>query len=380
MQTKTLPISIPTKIIGPIKMNYLNKILDINVPVSTIETPLFYSIDRGATVSQQIKNGFCVTVETNLMTRSIILEANSAKNAIFIKYEIEKMHDEIDKIVQTTSRFTKLINTDIITVAKLLYIRFSMDTDQASGHNMTTKAANLIIKFLLAKFELKYISISANICTDKKVSSINSIKGRGKKCIVDAIISRDVCQKILKTTPEKIVELNNKKNLIGSIISGSICSANAHFANILAAIYLSTGQDIANIVEGSQGITYAELTEKENLNCENENQNCNCIKQNCNCINLDHVNNDCINSRKNCYNLYFSVTIPNVIVGTIGNGKDADYAVKNLQLLGCHNDSEKLAAVIACAVCCAELSLLAVLTNMDELCKSHMLLERNEKK
>lgn len=127
------------------------------------------------------------------------------------------------------------------------------------------------------------------MCVDKKVSAINGILGRGKYVIADMLIPRAVCQERLKTTPEAIVNLHVKKNLMGSIVSGGLRTANAHFANLLYAIYLATGQDVANIVEGSQGFTHAELR-----------------------------NGD----------LYFSVTLPNIIVGTVGNGKHYDFVKK----------------------------------------------------
>src|SRR4029079_9539057 len=147
-----------------------------------------------------------------------------------------------------------------------------------------------------------YVSISGNYCTDKKVSSVNGILGRGKYVVAEIKIPRTICTRNLRTTPEKIVALNVKKNLIGSILSGSIRSANAHFANILLGFYLATGQDAANIVEGSQGIVYADL---------------------------------CFDDGKTNPDLYFSVTLPNIILGSVGNGKQHAFVKENLQTLGC---------------------------------------------
>ncbi len=120
-------------------------------------------------------------------------------------------------------------------------------------------------------------------------------------------------------------------------------SANAHFANLLLGIYLATGQDAANIVEGSQGFSHAE-TRPEGL--------------------------------------YFSVTIPNIIVGTVGSGKELDFVQSNLGELGCLEErpvgenARLLAMVAAGVVLCGELSLLAAQTNPGELTRSHMALER----
>ena len=169
--------------------------------------------------------------------------------------------------------------------------------------------------------------------------------GRGKNVIAEIIIPRRICERFLRTTPEQIVALNSRKNHLGGILAGSVRSANAHFANILLAFYLATGQDAANIIEGSQGIVHAETRDGD---------------------------------------LYFSCTLPNLIVGTVGNGKGAALATveAHLQALGCREprpageNARRLAAICAATVLCGELSLLAAQTNPGELMRAHLALER----
>ena len=122
----------------------------------------------------------------------------------------------------------------------------------------------------------------ANLCTDKKAPAINGILGRGREVLAEITIPGTICTQFLNTTPEAFVNCVIK-NLIGSILVGSVRSANAHVANMLLAFYLATGQDGANVVEGSQAIAFADV-------------------------------------RKGA--LYFSITLPNLIVGTCGNGKN----------------------------------------------------------
>ena len=82
--------------------------------------------------------------------------------------------------------------------------------------------------------------------------------------------------------------------------------------------------------------------------------------------------------------VYFSATLPNIIVGTIGNGKDLPFVQENLQLLGClqaretGDNSRRLAVICAAAVMCCELSLIAALTNPSELMRAHVAFERNQ--
>lgn len=333
--TKT---TIPTKIIGPIKIigDYA---IDVKVPLATFEAPLWPSVNRGARVSR-LCEGINVTIIKDCMTRSILLEAPDANYAKKITNKIKELQNEIQKLISKASNFTTLEDWNIQLVANLIYLRLSFNTGNAAGHNMATNAAEIIADFLLKEFsKLKYVSVSGNYCVDKKNSAVNGILGRGKYVIAEMTISKEICEKHFCTNPEKIVNLNIKKNLIGSIIAGSVHSANAHFANMLLALYLATGQDAANIIEGSQGITHAEVD----------------------------ANGD----------LYFSVTLPNIIVGTIGASKDLDFVKQNLKLMDCQeHDAKKLAAIAAATVCCGELSLMAALTNQGELMRSHIAIER----
>jgi len=148
---------------------------------------------------------------------------------------------------------------------------------------MCTQAAEALMNHILeVHSDLQYGSISGNYCSDKKATAVNGILGRGKYVVSELTIPQKICSRYLKTTPEKVVQLNIRKNLIGTMLAGGLRSANAHFANMLLGFYLATGQDAANIVEGSQGLTMAEERDGD---------------------------------------LYFSVTLPNIIVGTVGNGR-----------------------------------------------------------
>lgn len=340
--------NIPMKWIGPIQISGHSIHETVNIPLATFETPLWPSTDRGARVSR-MTGGIHVSLLSEGMTRSILLEADSSIKIQEVVNDLTKQLSNLQGLVEKTSRFTKLISYHTEIVGNLLYLRLTFSTGDAAGHNMVTKASEAVMNALLAQYPmLRYVSISANLCTDKKVSAVNGILGRGKSVTAEILIPEKVCQEVLKVSPESITQLNIKKNLLGSILAGSLRSSNAHFANILLAFYLATGQDAANIVEGSQGITYTEIRNKD---------------------------------------LYFSVTLPNLIVGTVGNGKELDFVEENLRLLRCLPDPEKpgesarrLAKLCAACVLCAELSLLAAQANPGELVRSHMRLERLHKK
>jgi hydroxymethylglutaryl-CoA reductase (NADPH) len=335
--------AIPMQVVGPVKIISHEVDGDVPLPLATFESPLWPSTHRGARVCTQA-GGIRATIIDERMTRSILVEANSAAEVHAVYQDIQTRHDELQAVINETSRYAKLIDMNAQIVGSLLYLRFELLTGDAAGHNMVTLASDRLLDWMLREYPvLRYVTISGNFCSDKKVSAVNGILGRGKNVVAEVSISREICQRFLKTTPEKIVSLNIKKNLLGSIVSGGLRTANAHFANMLLGFYLATGQDAANIVEGSQGIVYAEVRDDQ---------------------------------------LYFSVTLPNVIIGAVGNGKALDFVRENLALLGCaekrdpgHN-GRRLAIIATAAVLCGELSLLAAQTNQGELMRSHLKLER----
>lgn len=333
----------PTQWVGPIEItgNVVNE--QVAVPMATYETPLWPSTGRGARVSRKCGGIRCTLVDER-MTRSIILRAENAAEAFAAWQSIESRHDELQEVIATTSRFAELIEMNRQVVGNLLFIRFECRTGDASGHNMVTGAADAMMAWLLQEYpQLEYSSISGNFCTDKKVSAVNGLHGRGKYVVAEIEIPRDICESTLRTTPEKMAQLNTEKNLIGGIIAGSLRSANAHYANMLLAFYLATGQDAANIIEGSQGMNHVEARPD---------------------------------------GLYFSCTLPNLIMGSVGSGKGNETVESNLERMGCKADrapgenAQRLAVLCAATVLCGELSLLAAQTNPGELMRTHFKMER----
>ncbi|MEM9970179.1 MAG: hydroxymethylglutaryl-CoA reductase [Pseudomonadota bacterium] len=335
---------IPTEWVGPISITGEVVNEQISVPMATYETPLWPSTGRGARVSRQCEGGIRCTLVDERMTRSVVVRAANGEVATQAWRSIEARFDELQAVIQTTSRFAKLLELNRQIVGNLLFIRFECATGDASGHNMVTGAADAVLGWILQEYpQLEYASISGNFCTDKKVSAVNGLHGRGKYVVAEIEIPREICDKQLRTTPEKMAQLNLEKNLIGGTIAGSLRSANAHFANMLLAFYLATGQDAANIIEGSQGIVHAEARDD---------------------------------------GLYFSCTLPNLIVGSVGSGKGNEVVEGNLVRLGCKEDrapgdnGRRLAVLCAATVLCGEVSLLAAQTNPGELMRTHFKMER----
>ncbi len=336
--------AVPSAWLGPIRISGNTVHDEIQVPLATYETPLWPSVRRGARLSMLTEKGIVATLLDDRMTRSILLEADDAGVALAAVGHLRDHFDQARAVAAEGSGHTELIDLHHQIAGNLLFLRFEYRTGDAAGHNMTTDAGDRLAAWILATIPgLRYVSVSGNYCTDKKPTAVNGILGRGKNVATEITVPADLVDQRLHTSAARIAALNVRKNLIGTLLAGGIRCANAHYANMLLAFYIATGQDAANIVEGSQGITHAEDRDGD---------------------------------------LYFSCTLPNLIVGTVGNGKHLAFVEENLTRLGCREprppgeNARRLAVLAAATVLCGELSLLAAQTNAGELMRAHTRLER----
>ena len=333
-------VPIPVGYVGPIKIN--NNLH--NVPIATTEGALISSLNRGCKVLS--KNGINTVIEEIGMTRAPLIKTDSIQETMKIKTWLENNIDIVEDNFNKTTKYGKFKNLSFNQSGNYLHIRISATTGEAMGMNMLTKGADSVIKLLLKEFNnFKIISLSGNYCTDKKNSAVNWILGRGKKVIAESIIDNTIINKYLHTNIDDLIELNINKNLIGSNIAGTIGGFNSQASNIVAGIFLATGQDAGQIGTSSSAI----------LNLEKYQEN----------------------------KLRATITMPNIEVGTIGGGTHLSPQKELLEFMNLNVNEEykdgdrsrKLAEIIACTVLAGELSLLSAMCSSD-LLNAHMKLNR----
>ena len=329
---------IPLGIAGPLKIQIPNSKFQIHyVPLATTEGALVASVSRGCKAI--LENGVEVQINNVGVTRAPVFKTKGISDCVKVKKWLGENYDEIQKLCEETSSHLKLKKIDSNFTGKNLFIRFYFDSEEAMGMNMATIAVENAIPFIEKETGIKCISVSGNYDVDKKPSWLNFITGRGKRVWAESIISKKTVQEVLKTSPEKIVDLVNRKILTGSIMSGSM-GFNAHYSNIIAAIFAATGQDLGQVVEGSLGITSAELTEDGDL--------------------------------------YFSIHLPSLMIGTVGGGTTLPTQKEAFSIMKINSVLE-FAEVIGAAVLAGELSLLASQSE-GSLAKAHINLARKGQK
>lgn len=328
---------IPLGIAGPLKLSTQHSALNTHyIPLATTEGALVASVSRGCKIITD-SGGVSVYIEDVGITRGPVFKIRNIKEGMETKEWIENHFQELAKVTEQTSHHLTLKKISCWLVGRNLFARFYYDTQDAMGMNMATiatqQAANLIEK----KTGAKCVSISGNFCIDKKPAWLNFISGRGKRVWAEIVLNKTLVKQTLKTTPQKIAEVVYRKCLLGSIMSGSL-GFNAHFANIIAANFAATGQDLAHIGESSLGITTAEVLENGDL--------------------------------------YFSIYLPSLVVGTVGGGTHLPTQQEALKIMTVSSVLE-YAQVLGGAVLAGELSLIASLAE-GTLAKTHQRLGRKK--
>ena len=248
-------LPLPLGVAGPLNIDGQNFFL----PMATTEGVLVASTSRGCKAINA--GGGAVTVLTgDGMTRGPCVSFPTLARAGQAKVWLDSEDGTrvMKEAFNSTSRFARLQSMKAALAGTYLYIRFKTTTGDAMGMNMISKGCEKALAVMATEGgfdDMSTISLSGNYCTDKKAAAINWIDGRGKAVVAEAIIPGHVVRSVLKSDVDALVELNTSKNLIGSAMAGSIGGFNAHAANIVASIFLATGQDPAQVVESSNCIT-----------------------------------------------------------------------------------------------------------------------------
>ena len=229
------------------------------IPMATTEGVLVASTSRGCKAINA-GGGAATVLTADGMTRGpcVGFETLERAGAAKLWLDSEAGQAMMTKAFNSTSRFARLQSMKTALAGTNLYIRFKTTTGDAMGMNMISKGVEHALSVMANEggFEdMAIISVSGNYCTDKKPAAINWIDGRGKSVSAEAVIPAEVVKSVLKSDVDSMVELNIAKNYIGSAMAGSVGGFNAHAANIVAAIFLATGQDPAQVVESCNCIT-----------------------------------------------------------------------------------------------------------------------------
>ncbi|MEM1135579.1 MAG: hydroxymethylglutaryl-CoA reductase [Bacteroidota bacterium] len=319
---------IPLGFAGPVIINGEHAKGEFLIPLATSEGTLVASYNRGIKV-MNLSGGATVTVVGDAMQRApVFVFENARRCKEFVAWVNDNM-DEIRDHAEATSSVAKLLYIDPYLSNKFAYLRFNYSTGDAAGQNMVGRATFAACSWILDHYKegITNFYLESNFATDKKASQINIMRTRGKRVIAECTVKRDVLIQHMRVEPEK---LNYHSNI--ATIGAFLCGANnngAHSPNAITAMFIATGQDVANVAESSAGIFYSELTPEGDL--------------------------------------YLSLTIPSLIVATFGGGTGLPTQQECLKVLGCvgKNKVNKLAEIVAAVALAGEISLGSAISSSD---------------
>ncbi len=318
---------VPIGLAGPIRINGEHARGDFFIPLATTEGSLVASYNRGMRLLTEC-GGVKTTIVEDQMQRAPVFILPDALQAREFGHWVEENFAAIQAQAESTTRFGKLKSINQFAVGPLRYLRFNYATGDAAGQNMAGKATHAACEWIRANCpgRPKYL-LTGNIDTDKKHSHLNTLLTRGKRVVAEAVLRRDRVQALMHIDTTDLFRMRQVQ-MTGAFLAGSTNNG-AHAANGLAALFIATGQDAANIAESHAAITYSQYLDNGDF--------------------------------------YWSITLPSLIVGTCGGGTGLATQKQCLEMMGCYGQgkAKKLAEICAAVVLAGETSLAAALVNGD---------------
>ena len=329
---------VPLGLIGPLLVNGEHAQGEFYVPMATSEGTLIASYNRGARLLRE-SGGVKVTVVDDAMQRAPVFIFNDAREAREFGVWVEQNFEEIAAQAETTTSSGKLRNIEQYAAARMRYLRFNFTTGDAAGQNMVGKATFIACEWIMKTYPgIQRYMLSGAMDTDKKHSQINTLHSRGKRVVAEVVIPNALLEKVMGVSAEVLFKARQISQ-VGSFMAGS-SSTGAHAANGIAAVFIATGQDAANVAESSSSIIYADINDAGDY--------------------------------------YLSVTLPSLIIATYGGGTGLPTQQECLNILDCNGTGKvyKLAEIIGATVLAGEVSLMSAVLAGDWV-TSHDALGRN---
>ena len=329
-------VQVPLGVAGPLAVKGEYAVGTYYLPLATTEGALVASVNRGCGAITKA-GGADVRILRDGMTRAPVFSTRDVVHAKEVVDWVAGHHAEIAAAAEATTSHGKYLGALTTVAGTSVFVRLEFDTKDAMGMNMVTIASEKVAALIEEATGARLVALSGNWCTDKKPAAINAVLGRGKTVVAGVQLPAALIEEVFKTDARTLVEVNYRKNLVGSARAGAL-GYNAHAANVIAACFIACGQDAAHVVEGSLCMTTAELVGD---------------------------------------GAYVAVTLPALQLGTVGGGTGIATQRECLELLGVAGsgtppgaNARAFAEILAAGVLAGEVNLLGALA-ARHLAKAH---------
>ncbi len=327
---------VPLGIAGPLRVDTSAGTREVYVPMATTEGAMVASYSRGMRLLAS-GGGVRARVLGEGLTQNPILVYADAERAARAAGIAAKSFDELQKLVAGITRHGRLVALRPEVIGRRLVLSLVFTTGDAIGINMAAAAAELCSKEIAERTgaETRYVHGQD---VEKRANARALFEGRGRRVVADATVPRAELAARTRATPEDLVAIQ-RSYAVGFAGLGTQ-NWLVQAANGIAAVMIACGQDAAYVTESATGMLDFEVTAQGDL--------------------------------------YASVHLPCLIVGTVGGGSGQGTAAECLRLLGCTGagSANVFAEILAATVLAGDLSLMAAFTS-HEFVASHEKLGRN---
>ncbi len=334
-------VKVPVGIVGALRVNGVYANGDYHIPLATTEAALVASYSRGAQLISAAGGCTAMLLSEGVSRSPGFAFSTAAEAGEFAVWAFSQV-DPFKQIAESTTQHGQFVDLRVAFEGNHVYLILEMTTGDASGQNMVTLAAEAICEYIHSHTPVRpaYSFVEANLSGDKKASFQSFTTVRGKKVTAEVDLPAQLVERYLHTSPRSMVDYW-RMSVMGGVLSGCI-GVQGHVANGLAALFIATGQDVACVAEAAVGVTRFELREDGAL--------------------------------------YATVTLPNMIVGTVGGGTHLPTQQACLQLMGLAGEGQAQAFAEVCgAVALAgELSIIGAIS-AQQFARAHRRLARNRK-
>ena len=336
-------VEIPLGVAGPLHVRGVHADGLFYAPMATSEGALVASATRGATAISR-SGGVRARVLEQRMLRVPVFTLSSMDNAFFFAEWVQDHQQEISRQVTRYSNYARLTELRAQVMGRAVHVHFVYETGDAAGQNMTTTCTWQACQWIMTQMQafpaiaFDNFLVEANLSNDKKVTAQSWIRGRGIRVIAEAILDAENCRRVLKVAPEQLVQAWH--NFTAGSIAAGMMGININVANVIAAMFAATGQDIACVHESALAQLHLELTDSGDV--------------------------------------YTTMTLPSLVIGTVGGGTNLPQQKECLTLLDCAGPGKahKLAEIIASYCLALDISTLSAIAS-DQFARAHEKLGRN---
>jgi hydroxymethylglutaryl-CoA reductase (NADPH) len=333
---------VPVGLAGPLRVRGLFAQGDFYVPLATTEASLVASYSRGSALITEAGGASALLLSEGISCSPGFAFRSFEELGRFVSWFLGAQ-EQIKQAAEQSTRFGKLIDIQLCVEGNHLYVNFVFTTGDAAGQNMAAIATDAALAWITAQTPVTFRAAytEANFSGDKKASAQSFQTVRGKKVTAEVTIPSELVRKRLHTDVDRMVDYA-RFGTFGGIMSGTI-GTQGHYANGLAAMFIACGQDAASVAEAAVGNTRMEAAAGGAL--------------------------------------YVSVTLPSLVMGTVGGGTKLPSQRACLEILGLAGSGHSRAlAEVAAALCLAgEISIVGAIC-AGEFTRAHARLARGQRK